>query len=117
MSFLGYEWKPGALSWLLHRLTGIGISAFLGFHIWTQTKIYGGPDSFNQVMEFYKLPLIKAGEIVLMGAIIFHALNGLRIVIVDFASGARYHKKLLWGAVAAGAVLFAAGTWVVVQHM
>jgi len=117
MRFLGYEWKPGAWSWLLHRLTGIGISVFLGFHIYTQTLIYSGPESFNKVMEFYKLPLIKIGEIVLMGAIIFHALNGLRIVIVDFGSGARYHKKLLWGAVAVGIVLFAAGTWVVVQHM
>lgn len=117
MRFFGYEWKPGAISWVLHRLTGIGISIFLGFHIWTQTKIYGGEASFNQVMEFYKLTIIKFGEIVLMGAIIFHALNGVRIVMVDFARGARYHKKLLWGVVALGAGLCAAGTWMVVQHM
>ncbi len=117
MRILGYEWKPGAISWIFHRLTGIGISVFLGFHIWTQTKIYGGEASFNQVMEFYKLPVIKFGEIVLMAAIIFHALNGVRIVIIDFARGARYHKKLLWGAVATGALLFAAGTWVVMQNM
>lgn len=117
MRILGYEWKAGAVSWIFHRLTGIGISVFLGFHIWTQTKIYGGVESFNEVMELYKLPIIKLGEIALMAAIIFHALNGVRIVIIDFARGARYHRKLLWGAIAAGAVLFMAGTWVVVQHM
>lgn len=117
MRVLGYEWKAGAISWIFHRLTGIGISVFLGFHIWTQTKMYGGAESFNQVMELYKLPIIKLGELALMAAIIFHALNGVRIVIIDFARGARYHEKLLWGAIAAGTVLFAAGTWVVVQNM
>ncbi len=116
MRFLGYEVKTGMFSWLLHRITGVGITIFLFFHIWTQTQIYGGPEKFNAVMEFYKSPLIKISEILLMGAIIFHALNGLRIVIVDFAEGSRYHKKLFWGAMAATAVLFLVGTWIVVSR-
>lgn len=116
MRFFGYEVRTGMFSWLLHRITGVGISLFLGLHLWTQTKMYAGPEAFNAVMEFYKHPLAKAGEILLMGAIIFHALNGLRIVIIDFAEGARHHKKLFWGAMAASAVLFAVGTWIVVSE-
>lgn len=112
-----YKWRAGALSWLLHRITGIGISIFLGFHFYTQAEIYAGPERFNAVMQLYQTPLIKVGEILLMAAIIFHALNGVRIVLVDFADGARYHRKLLWGLSGVGGVLFVLATWFVVAHM
>ncbi len=112
-----YRWRSGAVAWLLHRITGIGISIFLGFHFYTQAEIYSGPEQFNKIMKFYQTPLIKIGEILLMAAIIFHALNGLRIVMVDFAGGARYHRKLLWGLSGLGGVLFVVGAWFVVAHM
>jgi succinate dehydrogenase / fumarate reductase cytochrome b subunit len=112
-----YKWRTGALAWLLHRLTGLGITVFLGFHLYSQAEIYAGPEKFNQIMAFYQTPLIKVGEILLMAAILFHALNGLRIVIVDFGEGARYHRKLFWGFSTLGGVLFIIGAWFVISKM
>jgi succinate dehydrogenase / fumarate reductase cytochrome b subunit len=112
-----YKWRAGAVSWLLHRITGVGITIFLGMHFWSQAEIYSGPEKFNAVMRFYQLPIIKVGEIVLMAAIIFHAMNGLRIVLVDFGQGARFHRKLLWGLSSLGGVLFIWATWFLIVHM
>lgn len=112
-----YQWRMGAVAWLLHRVSGIGVLVFLGFHIWTQTKVYRGQQAFNEVLALYQRPIFKFGEIVLMGAVIYHALNGIRIAIVDFANGARYHKKLFWTLTAIGIVMYALGTYSALIHM
>lgn len=45
-------------------------------------------------MKFYLNPLIKTGEIILLGMIFFHAFNGIRIIIMDlFPKTTDYHKQ------------------------
>jgi succinate dehydrogenase / fumarate reductase cytochrome b subunit len=39
------------------------------------------------VIGAYKTPIMGLGEIALVAAIGFHALNGLRIILIDFWSG------------------------------
>ena len=40
-------------------------------------------------------------EVGLVGAVLFHALNGIRIMLVDFwAKGPRYQRQMLWAVVA-----------------
>ena len=46
------------------------------------------------------------GELALVGAIGFHALNGLRIILIDFWQvGPRYHRLMFWIVIALWAVL------------
>ena len=101
-----YKFHTGMVAWGMHRITGIAIAVFVMAHIWSISHLGAGPESFNGTMELYGTPLFKIGEILLMAAILLHAANGLRIVIVDFFGGARYHKKLFWGFMAAAALLF-----------
>ena len=55
----------------------------------------------------YKNPIMGLGEYGLVAAILFHAFNGLRIILVDFWSkGAKYQKQMLWIVV---------GLWVVLM--
>lgn len=55
----------------------------------------------------YKNPIVALLEYGLVAAILFHALNGLRIIAVDFWSkGPRYQKQMLWSVV---------GIWVVLM--
>ena len=45
----------------------------------------------------FQEPDFKVGEILLYGALLFHGINGIRILFVDFALGStRFHKKLFW---------------------
>ena len=48
------------------------------------------------------------GELGLVAAILFHALNGVRIILVDFWSkGAKYQRLMFWIVIALAVILFA----------
>lgn len=94
---LGYTTETGMLAWALHRITGIGILLFLVVHIADTALIQFGPALYNKVIAVYRLPLFRIGEIFLGGSILFHALNGLRVIIIDFwPSSTVYHKQMFW---------------------
>jgi succinate dehydrogenase/fumarate reductase cytochrome b subunit len=47
--------------------------------------------------------------VILLAFLIYHTLNGIRELIIDFGSGALYHKKLFWVMMVIGLVFFVAG--------
>lgn len=102
--------RVGFWSWLLRRVTGLGIVAYLLMHILVIHSLVYGPARFDEAMRFLSSPLFKLGELVLIGAVFIHGFDGLRIVIVDFFGGARYERRLLWLLGGIGAIgLIAAG--------
>ena len=111
-----YQPRTGFVAWLLMRITGVGIVIFLPIHIWGLQKLQSGPEAFNQYIQLYSHPLFKLGEIALLAGIIFHAFNGIRVMLVDFGTGWRNHKTLLWTAAAIGAVVFIAGAIPMVRN-
>ncbi len=92
-----YRGKEGQWSWIFHRLTGVGVLLFLLIHIVDTILIGWGPDVYNKMMEIYHNPFFKVSEVGLFAAVLYHALNGVRIILVDFwASGTKYHKQMMW---------------------
>ncbi len=92
-----YRGGEGHWSYLLHRVTGVGVLVFLLAHIVDTAVIGWGPEAFNKVMALYRHPVFRVSEVGLFAAVLFHALNGLRIVVIDFWPGAtKHHKKLFW---------------------
>ena len=105
-----YKWRTGGISWILHRVTGVGITVYLLIHILTVSNLLKGETAFNKAMETVQQPIFILGEIALLGAIVFHALNGIRILIIDFGKGSLYQKKLFWIFMVLAAIIFAIGT-------
>jgi succinate dehydrogenase / fumarate reductase cytochrome b subunit len=98
--------QEGMIAWILHRVTGVGVILFLLMHISDITLIGWGPDLFNKLLFIYRAPPFRAMEVVLLAGVLFHALNGIRIILIDFWPGAAaQQKKLFYGELA----LFAAG--------
>ncbi len=91
-----YKLSVGQVAWILHRLSGLALVFYLGLHIWVISHLNAGAESFNKVMNFLNSPLFKILEIGLWGVILYHVLNGIRLLLIDFAGGARYHKQLFW---------------------
>ncbi|HEY4682470.1 MAG TPA: succinate dehydrogenase, cytochrome b556 subunit [Candidatus Acidoferrales bacterium] len=83
-AWLGYRGGPGQLAWVLHRVTGIGVLLFFVIHVVDTMFICYGPELYNKVMALYRLPLFRYGEIALAAALLYHAINGIRITILDF---------------------------------
>ena len=94
-------------SWVAHRITGVLTFFFLFAHVLDTALVRVSPDSYNKVIATYKNPFVNLLEVGLVGAVLYHSLNGIRIMLVDFwAKGPRYQRQMLWIVV---------GTWVVVM--
>ncbi|WP_413320716.1 succinate dehydrogenase, cytochrome b556 subunit [Agrococcus sp. 1P02AA] len=95
-------------SWVLHRITGVAIYFFLLVHVLDTSLIRVSPEAYNAVMATYKNPIMGLGEVVLVGAVVLHAINGLRIILVDSWSWATRHQRaLFWVVIGIVAVLMA----------
>lgn len=93
-----YRGHEGMWSWVGHRVTGVVIFLFLLVHVLDTALVRVSPGAYDAVIGTYKNPLMAVGELGLVAAIVFHAFNGLRLVLVDFwKSGPKYHRQLLWG--------------------
>jgi succinate dehydrogenase / fumarate reductase cytochrome b subunit len=114
---LDYYKFVGSWAWILHRLSGLGLIFYLTLHIWVINTLTGGEKTFNDVAAFLNSPLFKLLEVGLWGIILFHAFNGVRIVIVDFFKGSLFHKKLFFVMIAAAFVLWAMGSYLLIAHI
>ncbi|APF41748.1 succinate dehydrogenase, cytochrome b556 subunit [Neomicrococcus aestuarii] len=94
-------------SWVGHRITGVVIFFFLLVHVLDTSLVRVSPGAYDAVIATYKNPLMALGELGLVAAIMFHAFNGLRLILVDFwKQGPKYHKQMLWGVLIIWAVAF-----------
>jgi succinate dehydrogenase cytochrome b556 subunit len=101
-----YSGDSGQYAWALHRATGLGIIFFLLVHILDIMLIGLGRDVYNHTVEFYAKPLVIPMEIALVGAVIYHALNGLRIILIDFwPAGVRNQRAMYYVALVAAVAL------------
>jgi len=113
-----YRGKVGMWSWVLHRITGVAIFFFLLVHVLDTSLIRFSADAYNSVMASYKTIVMGFGEMALVGAILFHSLNGLRIILVDFwRKGTKYQNTMFWIVIAAAVILFAGYAPVQIMHM
>ena len=90
-----YRGQEGQWTWILHRITGVGVLLFLFAHIVDTALVAWGPDAYNRVVGVYHHPIVQIMELGLVGAVIFHALNGMRIMIIDFWPATSAHNRRL----------------------
>jgi len=99
-------------SWVAHRITGVLIFFFLFAHVLDTALVRVSPDSYNRIMDTYKTPLVNLMEVGLVGAVLFHALNGLRVTAIDFwEKGPRYQKRMTYAIVAIFIPVMVYGTY------
>ena len=95
---LAYRGGQPMIAWLLHRISGIGIVFFVSMHVIAAFLLYsvGGVtgEITNALTTFYELlPM----QVFMLFAVIYHALNGARIVILDmWPSLMRFNREAMW---------------------
>ena len=108
-----YRGREGQWSWIAHRVTGVGILLFLFAHIVDTALVGWGPDAYNRVVSVYHHPIVQIMELGLVGAVIYHALNGIRIMIIDFwPSATEQQARLFWATMLLFAGSMAPITWI-----
>jgi succinate dehydrogenase / fumarate reductase cytochrome b subunit len=102
-----YRGDPGMWSWVLHRISGATIFFFLFVHVLDTALVRVSPQAYNEVIETYKTPIVGLMEVGLVAAVLYHALNGVRVILIDFwQHGPRYQRLMLW---------IIAGVWLAVM--
>jgi succinate dehydrogenase / fumarate reductase cytochrome b subunit len=70
-------------AYALHRLTGLGVLAYFLMHIFVTGSRMGGPERWESWMASFNTPFFKIGEFFVFLAFAFHAINGIRLVLVE----------------------------------
>ena len=88
-----YKGQSGMWSWLLHRVTGLGVLLFLLVHIVDISLLNFGPKVYNEGIALFGTTIVRVVSLALIGALLYHAFNGVRIILIDFwPRGARYQR-------------------------
>jgi succinate dehydrogenase / fumarate reductase cytochrome b subunit len=112
-----YRGREGMWSWVAHRVTGVLIFFFLFAHVLDTALVRVSPDSYNRVIDTYKTPLVNLMEVGLVGAVLFHALNGVRVMLIDFwEKGTRYQRQMTWAVLAIVFAVMVPGTFFMLKH-
>ncbi|HXL35612.1 MAG TPA: succinate dehydrogenase, cytochrome b556 subunit [Ktedonobacteraceae bacterium] len=95
MRVVMYKGQSGMWSWLLHRITGLGILLFLLIHIVDISLLGFGPKVYNEGIALFGLTIVRILSLALIGGLLYHAFNGVRIMLIDFwPKGVRYQGTM-----------------------
>jgi succinate dehydrogenase / fumarate reductase, cytochrome b subunit len=112
-----YRGREGMWSWVAHRVTGVLIFFFLFAHVLDTALVRVSPDAYDRIMDTYKTPVVNLMEVGLVGAVLYHALNGLRVMAIDFwEKGPRYQKQMTYAVVGTVTLVMIPGTYYMVKH-
>ncbi len=101
--------KTGMWAWVGHRLTGLALVVYVFMHLSFITTASISHKSFDDLMEFTRSPLLVFLDMVLVVVVIFHAVNGFRVILFDMGIGIRKQKAIFWICVVVIVVLAVAG--------
>jgi succinate dehydrogenase / fumarate reductase, cytochrome b subunit len=93
---LRYRGSEGMIAWAFHRIAGVAIWSFLILHVF---DIYlSGSDAtvYNDLLSFYSSPIGRLMEVLLGAGLLYHALNGVRILLMDFWPRLTAYHKQIW---------------------
>ena len=75
------------------------------------------PEAYDLVIATYKTPIVALLEVGLVGAVLYHALNGIRVILIDFWSrGPRYQRAMTWVIAGIWLVVMIPGTYRMLTH-
>lgn len=93
-----YGRREGWLAFILMRLTGIGLVVYLFLHLTVLSTLARGPQAWDAFIALAHSPLFIAFDAVLIFGMLFHGLNGLRVILLGLGFGSRHQAGLFWAA-------------------
>ena len=92
-----YRGQSGQWSWLLHRVTGLGVLLFPLIHIVDITLIGFGSKVYNDSIAVFSTWPVRLLSLALIGSVLYHAFNGVRIILIDFWPAAyKYQRQMFY---------------------
>jgi len=112
-----YRGREGMWAWVAHRVTGVLIFFFLFAHVLDTALVRVSPEAYDRIIDTYKTPIVNLMELGLVGAVLYHALNGLRVMLIDFwEKGTRYQKQMMYAVLAVFLLVMVPGAYFMLEH-
>jgi succinate dehydrogenase / fumarate reductase, cytochrome b subunit len=90
------RWRdPGWLAFALNRLTGHILVLYLVLHMVVLSQLLDGAEGWDRLLGLFGSRPFLVGDTLLIAAIVFHGLNGLRVAALTFGMGARHTTPLI----------------------
>jgi succinate dehydrogenase / fumarate reductase cytochrome b subunit len=113
-----YRGQLGQWAWLLHRASGVAVALFLYIHILDTALVGFGSSVYNAVTSIYHRPALRVLEVLLVGAVLYHGVNGLRLIAIDFWPAAiRYNRTLIYAGLIAFPILMTAVAYLMLHGL
>jgi len=111
-----YRGSEGMWAWALHRLAGLAVLLFLFVHVADTALIGWGPKYYNLFVKLYSSHFFRLGEVLLAAGLLFHALNGVRIMLIDFwEGGTNVQRGLFYAVVVVFIAVFVPGAYIMMS--
>lgn len=99
--------RLGGLAFIVNRLSGLGVLAYLYLHLLILTQLVRGPEAWDSFVAIAGSPVVLVFDVVLLAGLLVHGLNGIRLALLGFGI-VTGRGKALFVALMAGAVLVVA---------
>lgn len=113
--------QTGVVSWVMQRVTAVLVGVLIAVHIWilhfTAEATSGSPVTFDAVQQRMNSPWYAALDMLLLASLMYHALNGVRAVLLDWGVGVKSEKVLTGTLLALGIILTGYGAFALVPFL
>jgi succinate dehydrogenase cytochrome b556 subunit len=93
---VSYRGREGSWAWLFHRISGVAIWLFVLLHVVDIYLVGGEPEAYDALLSLYASVPGRFLEALLGAALLYHALNGFRIIVIDLWPAMTVHHRKLW---------------------
>jgi succinate dehydrogenase / fumarate reductase cytochrome b subunit len=100
----------GTPTWafLANRVSALVLVGYLYLHLVVLSMLVRGSDSWNSFLDLAGTKAFVAVDLVLFGAVVWHAANGVRVALVGTGIAVRRQRALLVGVVVVSVLVLGA---------
>ncbi len=99
--------RAGQWAWRLQRVSGLLLVGYLLFHLGIINLSLAGADTFDTVTRWVQHPVFVVLDNILIALVLYHAFNGIRVMLLEAGIGQRRQTAMFWFGVTATAAVTA----------
>ena len=88
--------RVGWWAWALQRVTGVALVLYLLAHIGVISTAVAGEKTFDDALAFLQTPVFIVLDLLLLAAVVYHTVNGIRVILFDLGVGIRHQASAGW---------------------
>lgn len=113
-----YKGREGQWAFMLHRLSGMAILLYLLLHVFSIGSFVFGEEFYMKIHHTYDFVLFRLGLVGVVAAVVYHAINGLRIILMDFTTfGVSIQRQMFYVAVVLSALAAGYALWMLLPRI